>query len=119
MTLSAMFLPACLRKSPHTSCPEPEASYRIRKGGSVSFCLVSNPSTGYTWEWANREAVRCVGAGDRSYRPDRPGVPGSGGCETWTFSGLRRGADSLRMVYRRSWEPDSVQQSRVIRIRVD
>lgn len=87
-------------------------------GGRISISLASNPSTGFAWAWENRDKVTNIDSIGRSFHSNRPGLPGSGGCETWTFTAKALGTDSLRMVYRREWEPGSALQTRVVGIRV-
>ena len=118
MILATMLLIVGCRNTGRVACPPPAASYALRLGGRVTISLASNPSTGYAWAWENRGRVTIIDSSGWSFHPNRPGLPGSGGCETWTFTAKTLGADSLRMVYRREWEPGSALQTRVVGIRV-
>jgi len=115
---AALIVLASCDKPARDTCPEPEPAYAIPLGEKLSFCLPSNPSTGYAWAWENRGKVTTIDSSSWSFRSDRPGMPGSGGCETWIFRAKARGTDSLRMVYRRKWEPGSALQTRIVGIRV-
>lgn len=106
------------RKSTRELCPVPAASYVLRLGEQLSIRLASNPSTGYAWAWENRGRMVVVDSSGWSYSANRPGIPGGVGCETWTFTAKAPGTDSLRMAYRRLWEPGSGIETRVIAIRV-
>ena len=118
MPLTTLLLVAGCRKSGREDCPPPAASYDLQVGEKLSISLASNPSTGYAWAWENRGRVLAVDSAGWSFRSNRPGMPGSGGCETWTFIAKAPGTDSLRMVYRREWEPGSILETRVVGIRV-
>lgn len=118
MTFAIPLIMGGCRNTGRVACPPPAASYAIRLGGKVAISLPSNPSTGYAWVWENRGEVSTIDSVGWSFRPDRPVMPGSGGCETWTFIAKHLGTDTLRMVYRRPWEPGNGLQTRVFGIRV-
>jgi predicted secreted protein len=118
MPLATLFIIGGCRSAGRVACPTPAASYELRLGEKMSISLASNPSTGYAWAWENRGNVTHIDSIGWSFRPNRPLMPGSGGCETWTFTAKALGTDSLRMVYRRPWEAGSALQTRVVTIRV-
>jgi inhibitor of cysteine peptidase len=117
-TLATLLLIGGNRNTGKVACPPPAASYALRLGARITISLPSNPSTGYAWAWENRGKVTTIDSSGWSFRSDRPGMPGSGGCETWIFRAKARGTDTLRMVYRRKWEPGSALQTRIVGIRV-
>jgi inhibitor of cysteine peptidase len=90
----------------------------VRVGRSVTVSLASNPSTGYGWAWTNRADVRHVDTTGRSFDSEKPGVPGAGGRERWTFKGLSKGSDTVRLEYRRPWEKVAPVMDTTIVIRV-
>jgi len=116
---AALIVLASCDKPARDTCPEPEPAYAIPLGEKLSFCLSSNPSTGYAWAWTNRRAARAVDTSGWSFRSDEPGVPGAGGRETWTFTARNRGTDSIRMEYRREGEPNTTVQTRTVVLRVN
>jgi inhibitor of cysteine peptidase len=97
----------CRKDKLPANCDEPKARYTLKVGEQVRFCLVSNPTTGYSWYWLNSSTVRAVDSVGRLYTPDAKGVPGSGGREAWSFRARLSGRDTLRLGYRRPWEADA------------
>lgn len=84
-------------------------SVDLRLGQEIEARLEANPTTGYRWEMVHAApAVFDVLAGQvYSPAPSAPRTVGGGGMVTWRFRAARPGHDSLHMVYRRPWEPDS------------
>lgn len=96
-----------------------DPALEVKAGRTVTVSLSSNPSTGYSWTWTNRANFRHVDTTGWSFDTGRPGVPGAGGTERWTFKGVSKGSDTVRMEYRRPWEkiPAVRDTSIVIRVR--
>lgn len=90
----------------------------VKLGRTATVSLASNPSTGYSWAWTNRAEVKHVDTTAWSFDSDRPGVPGAGGRERWTFKGLSKGSDTVRLAYRRPWEKVAAVKDTAIVIRV-
>ena len=90
----------------------------VKVGRKATVSLASNPSTGYSWAWTNRADVRHVDTAGWTFDSDRPGVPGAGGRELWTFKGLSKGSDTVRLAYRRPWEKVAAVKDTAIVIRV-
>ena len=107
----------CNRKSPsgRSVGGTPQA---VKVGKTMTVSLPSNPSTGYRWHWSNRAAVRHLDTTGWSYDTKRPGVPGAGGVEKWTFTGLSKGRDTIRLEYRRPWETVAAARDTAIDVRV-
>lgn len=81
--------------------------------------LDSNPTTGYSWKWTNRRVVGAVvDTIGFKYQARNPVLIGSGGKEIWTFKGLRRGVDTVRMVYRRPWDRNQPIRIRTLVVKV-
>jgi predicted secreted protein len=55
---------------------------------------------------------------DTKYTASNPGSMGGGGIEVWTFKGAKSGSDSLKLEYKRSWEPDSPAETKTIKVTV-
>jgi predicted secreted protein len=80
---------------------------KIKVDESFDITLVSNATTGYSWE-ANfdEEFLALV---QSEYIPDKPELIGSGGVEKFTFTGLKVGTTEITMNYRRPWEEVSIE----------
>ena len=81
----------------------------LRMNQEMELRLEANPTTGYRWQVIHAApAVLDVLAEERhAPAPSAPGVVGGGGTMTWRFRAARAGQDSLELVYRRPWEPES------------
>ena len=81
----------------------------LDKGDTFTVLLVSNPSTGFLWEFGKPlydETVMIL-RGDKYIRPDDQlsvGVPGK---RSLTFLAEGSGRTGLKLVYRRPWEKRS------------
>jgi len=80
--------------------------------------LISNPSTGYTWKWTNKQVITIVDSIDHCFSPYYPDRTGSSGVETWKFLGKNRGTEVLEFKYNRSWVPNSTIDQKAIAITV-
>lgn len=81
----------------------------LRLGQEIEVRLEANPTTGYRWQMV-REApavLDSLAAETYAPAPAAPRVVGGGGTMRWRFRAARAGHDSLQLVYRRPWEPDS------------
>jgi inhibitor of cysteine peptidase len=97
----------------------PKYDYIVAVDSSFTIELVSNPTTGYTWQWANRKTESIVDTTGYSFLPDNPGTTGSTGKEKFVFKGKRSGIDSLKFLYKRSWDSDSpAKDSKVFTVKV-
>jgi len=95
-----------------------KTDYEIAVNDSFQLELDSNPTTGYRWEWTNKESVSIVGTLDNKYVSGSPASAGSGGKEIWKFKGLMSGIDTIILEYCRSWEPNSTVDKKTITIKV-
>jgi inhibitor of cysteine peptidase len=65
--------------------------------------LPSNPTTGYEWSVTALGGLEQVGKA--TYKAtEASGVVGSGGTQSFTFTGHKRGSGELTLEYRRPWE---------------
>ena len=71
----------------------------VASGDSFTIELRANWSTGYHWNWSNRDQVTIADTTGLEYRPDDPGLGGTGGTETWSFTALNEGEDHLVFEY--------------------
>ena len=77
----------------------------LNKGDTFTVLLVSNPSTGFLWEFAKPlydETVMIL-RGDKYIRPDEQ-LSGAAGKRSLTFLAEGSGRTGLKLVYRRPWE---------------
>ena len=83
-------------------------SFRVGVGQEVIVTLASNPSTGYSWTWVCAPADALAAAGEPEYIPSA-GAPrvGVGGSTRFRFTTQRAGTATLRLEYRRAFEPGS------------
>ena len=81
--------------------------------------LISNPSTGYSWKWVNKESITIVDSANHNFTPYHPDRKGSSGIETWKFLGKTKGTEVLEFKYNRSWDPNSTVDEKAITITVN
>ena len=76
-------------------------------GQRLEVRLSANPSTGYAWALADSAGGTLTREGPPEAAPfaTEPGVVGAGGNETWTFRAVQAGSGTLRLVYRRPFDP--------------
>lgn len=105
-----------------TSNKKNQADYEISANEEFQVSLKSNPTTGYSWRWVDSGAIEVVDSVAHRYvadkKPDHIMISGRGGREIWTFKGVKRGVDTLKMEYCRPWEKGSVTDKKVIVVRV-
>lgn len=84
-------------------------------GDQIEVTLPETATTGFVWEpEVAEDALRPVGD-ERA----APGVPrGAPGTRVLTFEALRPGEAQLRLVKRRSWEPEPTEEF-TVRLRVE
>jgi inhibitor of cysteine peptidase len=80
----------------------------LKLGDTLEVRLNSNPSTGFSWSVVsvNHPVLERV---SNDFRPSGDSnVPGAGGTDIWLFKAVKTGKQSLRLVYRRPSEKDTV-----------
>tara|TARA_Y100000991_G_scaffold34742_1_gene22996 strand:- start:3359 stop:3721 length:363 start_codon:yes stop_codon:yes gene_type:complete len=95
------------------------ADYEISVDETFQVELVSNPTTGYTWKWANGEFTTIVDSINWTYVADAPDLIGSGGKEIWEFRGVQTGIDTVKFEYSQSWDAGSTIDSIYLVIKVN
>jgi len=95
-----------------------KTDYEIAVNESFQLELDSNPSTGYSWKWTNKQSVSIVETLDEEYIPSAPALIGSGGKEIWKFKGLKGGTDTIKLEYCHSWDPKSTVDTKEITVKV-
>ena len=86
---------------------EPLQEFKIKVGEQFTIELEANWSTGYSWEWENRQEVFAVDTISRVYIQLEPGMEGSAGVEKWTFVGKDVGTETIIFYYMRANSQDS------------
>jgi len=79
----------------------------LEVGQRFTVTLESNPSTGYRWEWVDRQESILEQMGEAAFKPRETGDPplvGAGGWDIFTFEAVTPGQMTLKLVYRRPWE---------------
>lgn len=80
---------------------------RVRAGQEMDLALPANPSTGYAWQVVDGMDGRLVQVGDITSRP-LAAVPGALARQVVRFRAVADGPASVRLDYRRPWQPDEV-----------
>ena len=110
LSLLAMYYGCSKTEIDISRFPGAESEYTISIHDTISLSLNSNPTTGYSWNWANKDLVKIVTSSGSQFMQDTPAdkkVVGRGGKEIWKFLGVQRGIDTIKMVYRRPWDATS------------
>jgi inhibitor of cysteine peptidase len=104
LVVAAVLLQGCAGTSSVT-LGEGDAGHTIKVNADqhVVVQLPSNPTTGYEWSVADLGGLEQVGKA--TYKAsETSGVVGSGGTQSFTFTGHKRGSGQLTLEYRRPWE---------------
>jgi inhibitor of cysteine peptidase len=90
----------------------------IQSGDVVTVSLVSNPTTGYSWQVMETGNTILVQDGHPEYKeaPGSESLVGAGGTEVFRFKAVETGTTMLELGYLRSWE--SVPPIETFRIQV-
>lgn len=95
-----------------------KTAYEIGIGESFQIELASNPSTGYSWKWTNKQEVSVVDTIDNHYIADDPDKIGGGGREIWKFKGIKSGSEVIKLGYTRAWESGTEAVTQTITVNV-
>ena len=80
--------------------------------------LTTNPSTGYIWEITKIDSTRIVLIAEDQIRYTSEKI-GLGSLMTFEFKALKSGNTDLELIYRRTWDPNSVMNRFYIKISVE
>lgn len=106
LTTALLFLTACAKPGP-TVLGEKDSgrAVEIRVGEQLTVELPANVTTGFQWVVADTGPL--TQAGDPVYEePQKAGVVGAGGSQTFEFEAGAAGSGRLKLEYRRPWEKD-------------
>lgn len=78
----------------------------LNAGETMLVTLVSNPTTGYSWQIIENDKEVLEPQGEPVYKADpaAEGLAGAGGTETFTFVAVQPGTVTLTLGYLRPWE---------------
>ena len=78
----------------------------VKSGDVMTITLVSNPTTGYSWQVMEIDETLLLQKGDPEYKqsPGTEGLVGAGGVETFRFEAIGSGETALTLGYMRAWE---------------
>ena len=88
---------------PETPAAVEPGSYQVN-GKVVTFCLDSNPTTGYDWTAVIDGDCVALTRDDYQQDPSEPGMAGVGGCQYYDFTAVKPGHAIVTFTYARSWE---------------
>lgn len=85
-----------------------QEAIKLSNGHEFTITLQSNPGTGYQWIPSfNTTILNLV---SHEYKPASTKLLGSPGTDVFTFKAINHGTDTVKMIYKRSWEKESVQE---------
>jgi inhibitor of cysteine peptidase len=85
-----------------------EQNITVRKGQEFTITLDSNPTSGYKWvPTFNNYMINII---SHNFQPTSPVVIGGSGKDIFTFKARNTGSTVLKMVYKRSWEQQFVDE---------
>ena len=92
-----------------------DSGQTISIGANQEFiiALVSNPTTGYSWEASYDETMLKLVGGKSTYEESKEakqGMVGAGGVEYFRFKTMKSGETKITLVYKRPWEEEIVEQ---------
>jgi predicted secreted protein len=80
----------------------------VKKGQEFTIILESNPTTGYQWiPTFNTSIINLV---SHNFQPSTTKLMGSPGTDIFKFKATNQGTESLKMIYKRSWEKEFVKE---------
>lgn len=94
--------PPAFTQEPSNVLPDPTDPSRpitVTAGETFEIALASNSSTGYRWKLIGELDESIVQMVEQDYIAQLPVIPGSGGVDIWTFSGVGPGDASIVLGY--------------------
>ena len=80
-----------------------------RVGALLTVALASNPTTGFEWQLTEMDETVLENTGQRYVSsPSLIPLVGAGGTEIWEFVARSEGTTTLRLEYRRPFEPEDL-----------
>jgi len=92
--------------------------YTVKAGGRFAIALESNPTTGYTWQHVIGDTA-ILRYESLSFAAEDEEATGSGGVETFFFTGAKKGQTTLTLTYARDWEGGETEETKTIIVTVE
>jgi predicted secreted protein len=83
---------------------DPATPIEVAAGETFHIVVVSNPSTGYHWDFIGELDTNVVEFVSSDYTADEPVMPGSGGVDVFTFNAVAAGQTQITLG---SYPPDT------------
>ncbi len=83
-----------------------EGKVKLAKGDTLEVRLLSNRTTGFSWQVAKIDKDKLKAQGKPVYEVPRKPLPGAGGVEVFRFTAEAAGKSELELIYRRPFEKD-------------
>ena len=82
---------------------------KVAAGGIVTLSLKSNPTTGFSWNKADKvdQSILKLEKNDYLQNPHPNGMVGVGGTTVIVYRALKAGTAKIDLTYMQPWEPDS------------
>lgn len=90
----------------------------LKVGDKLVVNVAENPSTGYAWKTTSRPSFLTQVSTKYTPTPVAEGVAGSGGRRVITLKAVRKGKGTLKLVYRRSFDPSADDQRFTVKVTV-
>lgn len=89
----------------NTKSEQSKFDYSVKVNEQFTIDLSANPSTGYSWKWANSQDSTIVKFVAEQYSSNaKRGVVGAGGTAHLQFKGIKKGRTTICLHYLRPWE---------------
>lgn len=94
------------------------STVELAEGQELVIRLESNQTTGFRWNVVESPPEETLVQVSAEYEEPEDGLVGEGGTEVWTFRAAGRGEGSLRLSYVRPFDPDDIQGTFGVTVRV-
>jgi len=104
--LAMALFSGCGTHNPQVTDADNGQQVTVKSGDVITVTLVSNPTTGYSWQVMEIDNAILIQDGDPEYKqsPGSQGLVGAGGTETFRFKVIVTGETNLSLGYMRPWE---------------
>jgi inhibitor of cysteine peptidase len=107
LSVLGLVLAGCANLDEHKiTQADDQQTVALNLGDNIAVELPCNRSTGYSWDVEHQPSTLEL-LGSPSYALPSNATPGAEGREIFRFRAVSTGSDTLRLVYRRSWERDA------------
>ncbi|MFC3880612.1 protease inhibitor I42 family protein [Algoriphagus namhaensis] len=104
----------------NSSCTKPEVSVETIEatlGEKIYIELPSNRSSGYTWNWTNKQDVTLLDSAGVIYEVTKTRSSAEMGIEIWSFNTLEAGQDLIVLEYQ-GYKDDETLRARHYKIQI-